>query len=197
LSNCIVCGTVEYWHVAGPGDVATSCCPNCNPPATVILLDEGNDWGIDESEIHGMPSPVDPCQCFCHNPEHPKYVDEKHAATCSCVTEEGPAFDIDWPNSGMYMPNAYDIVFGTPPTSLSIDGSEVLTAYDELPENAEQGKIAFKKGEDAAYIFDGEKWQNLGEALLGKKHSALTPKDKKIDRRAAIAATRAKNEESE
>ncbi len=77
---------------------------------------------------------------------------------------------------------------GTGPISLEMEGSKVMTAYDELPETAEEGEIAFKKGENTAYVYDGEEWQNLGAALRRAKPS----RDAKCDRRAAIAATKAK-----
>ena len=79
------------------------------------------------------------------------------------------------------------------PVSLEMEGSKVMTAYDELPETAEEGEIAFKKGENTAYVYDGEEWQNLGAALRRAKPSAVS-KDAKCDRRAAIAATKAKME---
>jgi hypothetical protein len=78
--------------------------------------------------------------------------------------------------------------------TLVMNGEQVLTTYDEWPEEAEQGTIGFKKGVSGAHVFDGEEWQNLGEALLGKKRNVVKPQDAKCDRRAAIKATKAKNE---
>ena len=80
------------------------------------------------------------------------------------------------------------------PISLEMEGSKVMTAYDELPETAEEGELAFKKGENTAYVFDGEEWQNLGAALRRAKPSVVSPRDAKCDRRGAIAATKAKTE---
>ena len=69
--------------------------------------------------------------------------------------------------------------------SLNMRGTPVLQCYDELPTDAEQGTIAYKTGDPAAHVFDGHEWQNLGKV-------ARSMSDKKIDRRGAIAATRAK-----
>jgi hypothetical protein len=179
MSNCTFCGAVEYWHAVEEGAEFTPYCPNCHPPETVVLpLDVGKDWDIDESEIPGMPAPVQ----------------GSPSLTGHHLNNSNPPAPA---HSGIYTPNSNDIVFTVDdpshPTSLNIEGSEVLTAYEELPDTAEQGKIAFKKGEDTAYVYDGEEWQNLGEALLGKKRSTLTHQDEKIDRRAAIKATKEKN----
>ncbi len=165
MSNCSICGTIEYWHTPSEGAEYTHYCPNCNPPATVVLpLDTGKDWDIDESEIHGMPV----------NPSDPNSVVYKTTTNSNDIV-----FTVDDPSH---------------PTSLNIEGSEVLTAYDELPDDAEEGKIAFKKGEDTAYVYDGEEWQNLGTALRRAKPSVISSKDAKCDRRAAIKATKAKND---
>ncbi len=147
MSNCNICGALEYWHADGEGAIAKPYCHRCNPQETAVLpLDVGKDYDIDESEIHGMPAP-----------------------DFQIYGSDGKA------------------------TTLTVDGSKIITAYDELPDTGEQGQMAVKKGENITYVFDGEEWQNLGEALLGKKRSVLSPRDKKIDRRAAIAATKAKN----
>ncbi len=183
MSVCIVCGTVEYWNIAGKGALAEPYCPDCNPPETIVLpLDVGKDFDIDESEIHGMPPPVDSgCNAatYAYGNDLDKVIHTPGQVFKVRNIDPPADFSIVGPNGN--------------PTSLSIDGAKVLTAYDELPETAEQGQMAVKKGEAITYVFDGEEWQNLGEALLGKKRSVISPQDAKCDRRAAIAATKAKN----
>jgi hypothetical protein len=194
MSNCSICGTVEYWTAPNQGAMATPYCPDCNPPATVVLpLDVGRDFDIDESEIHGMPP------------------DPVSGAT-NATGPAGPAMSFgNDPNSGII--NSNDIGFsvggasslsiqGDGDAPLEMNGEQVLTTYDEWPENAEQGTIGFKKGVSGAHVFDGEEWQNLGEALLGKKQdmeakkrNVVTPENAKCDRRGAIAATKAKDAE--
>ncbi len=188
MSNCRICGTVEYWHAAGKGAMATPYCPQCNPPSTVVLpLDVGKDWDIDENEIHGMPPPVDRGGNAATGPADPGYPND-----LPCPPADLPLYTFDDDPS----PADFSIVGAAgKATSLSVDGSKVITAYDELPDTASQGQMAVRKGEDITYVFDGEEWQNLGEALLGKKRNVLTPRDEKINRRAAIAATKAKNAE--
>lgn len=168
MSYCSICGTVE-WHDVIKGVDRTTYCPKCQPKEVTILpLDMGKDIDIDESEvIHGMPLDAD------GNTDQP----------ISISLADPPAdFQIIGAGNGKA-------------TTLTVDGSKIITAYDELPDSATQGQMAVKKGEDITYVYDGEEWQNLGEALLGKKRSTLTPRDEKIDRRAAVAATKAKNAE--
>ena len=192
MSYCSICGTVE-WHDVIRGVERTTYCPKCQPKGVPELpLDEGNDYDIDESEvIHGMPV-------------------HTHGSTTDHTDPDCPACHapINGPNMGIAStgkPISFDVadspadfaIIGAgegKATTLTVDGSKVITAYDELPNRAAQGQMAVKKGEDITYVYDGEEWQNLGEALLGKKRSTLTPRDEKIDRRAAIAATKAKND---
>ena len=94
---------------------------------------------------------------------------------------------------GPTIPNGSAVQFDGPgagPISLEMEGSKVMTAYDELPKTAEEGEIAFKKGENTAYVFDGEEWQNLGKVA----RQIRPGKDDKCNRRGAIAATKAKME---
>ena len=80
---------------------------------------------------------------------------------------------------------------GVTATSLEQDGGSIRT-YDELPENGEEGEVAFIKGTNSAHVWDGEEWHNLGSALRQIKKKSI---DAKCDRRAAVAATKAKNDE--
>ena len=179
MSNCSVCGSVEYWHADGEGTMAKPTCHKCLPPTVTILPPDGDGghshkYDIEEAEV----TPP---------------VNSAKGSTGNCP----PALTFnDDPDVGIYGPNG-SVSFGVSsgPTSIEMDGAKVMTVYDELPETAEQGKMACKKGEDVTYVFDGEEWQNLGEALLGKRRNVLTPRDKKINRRAAIEATKAKDAE--
>jgi hypothetical protein len=158
--------------------MAEAYCPKCQPKKVTILpLDDGdvgaNKYDIDESEI-AMPVQAvksSPAITFNNDPD----------TGLHAVGGEPADFAICGPSKGKS-------------TTFSIDGSAVIVAYDDLPKNAAQGQMAVKKGEDVTYVYDGEEWQNLGEALLGKKRNVLTPKDEKIDRRGAIAATKAKDD---
>ena len=176
MSNCTFCGAVEYWHADGDGSIAKPTCHRCHPPETKVLpLDVGKEYIDKVGNIHGMPIPVN--------------------SALGATGKSPPAISFgNDPNTGIAAVNSNDIVFtvddSSHPTSLNIEGSEVLTAYEELPKDAEEGKIAFKKGEDTAYVYDGEEWQNLGAALRRTKPPG---RDAKCDRRAAIAATKAKN----
>jgi hypothetical protein len=146
-------------------------------------LDEGKDWDIDESEIHGMPA-------------------HTHGATNSTGPPAPPISFGNDPNSGMSNGNpsigfavggAHSLdIQDEGDATLVMNGEQVLATYDEWPENAEQGTLGFKKGVSGAHVFDGEEWQNLGEALLGKKKNVLTPRDEKINRRGAVAHTKSK-----
>lgn len=165
MSMCSVCGAQEWHDVSHEGAMLDAYCPRCSPrPVTILPVDDG-----------GQQNPVSVA----------------NAAT-------GPAIDFgNDPNSGMYSSNGSAVQFDTNttgPISLEMEGSKVMTAYDELPETAEEGELAFKKGENTAYVFDGEEWQNLGAALRRAKPSVVSPRDAKCDRRGAIAATKAKTE---
>ena len=184
MSNCSICGTVEYWQADDKHAIAEPYCPNCNPPATVVLpLDVGKDFDIDESEIHGMPAP-NPVNC----------------ATGSSGSSPPITFGND-PNTGIIPGTKPDLGFAVGgahsldiqdegDATLVMNGKQVLTTYEECPEDAEVGTIGFKKGVNGAHVFDGDKWQNLGAALRVMNPS----KDDKCDRRAAIKATKAKND---
>jgi hypothetical protein len=174
--------------------MASPYCPNCNPPATVVLpLDEGKDWDIDESEIHGMPAPVQGSPSLTG-----------HHLNNSNPPAPPITFGND-PNSGMSNGNpALGFAVGGAHSldiqdegdaTLVMNGEQVLATYDEWPENAEQGTLGFKKGVSGAHVFDGEEWQNLGEALLNKKRNVITPRDEKINRRGAVAHTKSKEKE--
>jgi len=140
----------------------------------------GKDIDIDEGEIHGHGMPAPPAISVGNDPD------------IGWVQPNAPKISFDVADA----PADFQIIGpGGKPTTLSVDGSKVIIAYDELPKDAQQGQMGVKKGEDITYVFDGEEWQNLGEALLGRKRNVLTPRDEKIDRRAAIAATKAKDVE--
>ena len=177
MSYCSICGTVE-WHDVIDGVERATYCPKCNPrPVTILPLDEGNDFDINESEVwlaHG-PQPV-------------------NCASGGTAAPAPPYSFASDPNAGIYVANgandgAIQFDVRTGPASLEMNGSKVMTTYDELPETAGEGEIAFKKGENTAYVFDGEEWQNLGRVA----RKIRPGKDDKCDRRAAIAATKAKN----
>jgi hypothetical protein len=117
----------------------------------VLPLDEGSEFDIDESEIHGMPAPVNSAL----------------GATTSMAA-----------TGAMPINNGDDVL--------------VVEHFGDLPEDYTIGHMAYCRdvgGGYTAYVFDGTEWQNLGLAL-GK----LKPgRDAKCDRRAAIKATKAKN----
>ena len=184
MSMCSICGSLEQWHRTKGGGLGEPYCHKCEPRETKILpLDMGKDIDIDEGEIHGhgMPAPPAMPAVSVGNDPDVGWV-QPNASSISFDVADAPSnFEIIGP--------------GGKPTTLSIDGALVITAYDKLPKTAKQGQMGCIKGEDVIYVFDSVEWQNLGEALLGKKRNVLTPKDEKIDRRAAIAATKAKDEE--
>jgi hypothetical protein len=183
MSNCTFCGAVEYWHAVEEGAEFTPYCPNCHPPETVVLpLDVGKDWDIDESEIPGMPAPVQGSPSLTghhlNNSNPPVHAINGNPAPGFAV---GGAHSLDIQDEG--------------DATLVMNGEQVLATYDEWPENAEQGTLGFKKGVSGAHVFDGEEWQNLGEALLNKKRNVITPRDEKINRRGAVAHTKSKEKE--
>lgn len=212
MSNCSICGTLEHWHIAGKHEMAEAYCPKCQPKKVTILpLDEGSDFDIDErdiadlnkdlerlSKIPGYPVPLDANGMPVHSHSPPAISFNNDIDTR--LSSSGPPISLAAGGSSTLKisnPPADFEIHGVDgkATTLSVDGSKVIVAYDELPETAAQGQMACIKGENITYVYDGEEWQNLGEALLGKKRSVLTPQDEKIDRRAAVAATKAKNEE--
>lgn len=151
-------------------------CPKCDPRQVILPLDEGNAFDINESELASIAgqNPVNGASGGTAAPPI------SFNAGMHAVGGEPADFKICGPTDGRS-------------TSLSLDGAKIFTAYDELPEEAAQGQMACIKGEDITYVYDGEEWQNLGEALLGKKRNVVPPQDVKCDRRGAIAATKAKN----
>jgi hypothetical protein len=147
----------------------------------VLPLDEGKDFDIDENELASIAgqSPVN------------------GVSGGTAAPALGPPYSFASPNAGVYVANGandntiqFDAGGGVEgPVSLEMNGSTVMTTYDELPETAGEGEIAFKRDENTAYVFDGEEWQNLGRVARRIRPG----KDDKCDRRAAIAATKAKN----
>jgi hypothetical protein len=63
----------------------------------------------------------------------------------------------------------------------------IVQDFDDLPQDAEEGNMYYCQDEQTAYVFDGNEWVNLGANLR-----KTVGKDAKCDRRAAIAATKAK-----
>ncbi len=147
--------------------------PKCDPrPVTMLPLDEGIAFDIDELNDIGNLSPAKQGQAIATGKPP---VSGSNAAT-------GP---------GPMLPDPCAIQFDTNrpnPATLQMDGSTVLTCYEELPKTAGEGEIAFKKGENTAYVFDGEEWQNLGKVARYIRPG----KDDKCNRKGAIAATKAK-----
>ncbi len=178
MSMCSVCGSQEWHDVSRDGALLDAYCPKCSPrPVTILPVDDGGRTNPVNSAAGGG-GQKNLVNSAAGGGGQKNLVNSANAAT-------GPA------------PSAIDpgaITFDTKATSLQMDGSKVMTAYDELPETAGEGEIAFKKGENAAYVFDGEEWQNLGAALRRAKPSVVSSRDAKCDRKAAIAATKAKME---
>jgi hypothetical protein len=151
MSECGKCGATKWTHHPGEGCEYELYCHRCDPkPTTVLPLDVGSEFDIDESEvIHGMPAPVN-----------------------NALAATGPM-------PGQQMGDDDD----------DSDDVDYVASFDDLPEDAAAGNMYYCRDDDVAYVFDGTEWQNLGSALQKFKPN----KDAKCDRRAAIKATKAKN----
>jgi hypothetical protein len=211
MSYCSICNAVEHYHVAGTHAIPQPYCPKCQPKEVTILpLDVGSDFDIDETEIGDLEADVDRLSQI---PGYANKLDQfgNPVSGASGATGAAPpaivfANDV---NTGMYSSSANKISIsagGKPAatisvkddsgvTSLELDGARVLTVGEELPDTAEEGAIWFRADSGTAHVFDGEEWQNLGSALRElKKFRPVTGPDAKCDRRAAIKATKAKND---
>ncbi len=179
-SRCDFCGGVIFFD-AEPGAELRGYCRKCNPPKVKVspVDEETNPCDVSENldNLHLWGSPVSPA--------------DFNNLTCSSLpnANAGPA---DLNNGSGSRVNSGQVVTsdGTNDAALNINanGVSILTVYEDLPETAVEGAIVYLEGESAAYVFDGLDWQNLGKVAR-----SISGRDAKCDRRAAIAATKAKN----
>ena len=183
---CDKCGAV-LWHDTVPGAAADrGYCHKCDPPEVKLLPLEG--------PAHHDISPEDLSSARTSSraatvPAKPPGVGAGGGPSglVGMTGKTGSAGNVPVPS----LPQINKMGVGGP-SGIVTHGVPILTVYEDLPKNAAQGAIAYIETESAAYVFDGDDWQNLGAVAR-----SINGKDAKCDRRAAVAATKAKSAEED